>query len=263
MAVLRRNPDWAVQLFLQVCDHDDHRVLAGRYVPYFLRYTWSRYATELEPLLCRMVNCSDDDVAELGSYWAAVGHAAKGLYSTLAIACRSGTVPQRIGWARALVDLTKTDEWRQRAVEQLSAFFDDPDDVVSGKAAIVFHQNPGLFQHPLGVVVANGLADSRAFERDPSDLAMPLRQLQGSILQYGPTVVKMVMRATGKMAPLISDIRTRYALVSEAIPELLLRLYQEAEGPEHTELRYCCLNAWDKLLESQIVSHDQLRRIDW
>jgi hypothetical protein len=263
ISILKRNPDLAVRLLLGICDHVDDRILNGIYVPHFLKYVWDRYAAQIEPLLSRMIDSRNDKAVELGAYWSTAGHVAKGLFTVLANGCRNGTTAQRKGVARALVDLTKIEQWREAAVDSLPAMFNDPDDNVAKAAAHVFRRNPELLQCPLGRVTAAAFIDSGAFERDPSDLVLPLRDFQGSLAPYGPTISRIVGRASGAMASLISDIRTRYALVSRALPELLLRLYQEAEGPQHSELRSSALDAWDALLQSQIVSHDELERMDW
>ena len=258
----RWNMDSAVQLFLAVCDHRDDRVMSGYYVPEFLRYVWKRYSSDIEPLLCRMVDSHVNEVAELGAYRATGGWFTNVLYGELAERCRTGTVPMRKGFAKALADLSRVDEFRDSALEALPDFFDDTDEEVSNQAAHVFYRNAELLEHPAGIILALKLAQSQAFLRDPSDLLEPLHQYSGSLLPYMSVMIAVVDAAAGPLADLISNMQTRHARVSRMLPDLLLRLYQEADGQQNEQVRHQCLNAWDRLLESHVVGIDTLNVID-
>lgn len=258
----RWNIDSAVELFVSSCDHPDERVLSGLYVPHFLSRTWSRFPKSIEPLLRRMIDSANSDVAECGAYWATAGSVAKGLYVDLADTCCRGNVSQRTGVAGALVDLATTDEHRDAALQLLPQYFSDPDESVSNKAAHIFHRNTELLALPVGPSLALEIANSQAFHRDPSDLLMPLNRYAGSLLPYTEVMTAVVTAAAGPLASLNGDIQTRHAMVSRALPDVLLRLYQEADGAGNTVIRNVCLDAWDRLLESQVVSLDTLIAID-
>lgn len=260
--LVRWNVDSAVELFILACNHPDDRVLSGHYVPHFLSVIWSRYPKATEPLLRRMVGSTHSDAATLGAYWTTVGCVAEGLYSELAEACRNGTVPQRIGVAGALVDLSKVDKYRDSALKILPCFFSDPDESVSNKAAHIFYRNAEMLNQPTGPSLALELANSLAFQRDPSDLLMPLDRYAGSLLPYAEVMVAVANSASGILASLIRNHQTRHGIVSRVLPDILLRLYQEAEGVNNTEIRHRCLDAWDSLLKSQVVGLDTLNAID-
>ena len=209
-----------------------------------------------------MIDSANSDVAECGAYWATAGSVAKGLYVDLADTCCRGNVSQRTGVAGALVDLARTDEHRDAALQLLPQYFSDPDESVSNKAAHIFHRNSELLALPVGPSLALEFANSQAFHRDPSDLLMPLNRYAGSLLPFAEVMTAVVTAAAGPLASLIGDIQTRHAMVSRALPDVLLRLYQEADGAGNTVIRNVCLDAWDRLLESQVVSLDTLIAID-
>jgi hypothetical protein len=254
--------DSAVELFLIVCEHPDDGILSGIYAPFFLSLTWRRYSDSIEPVLRRMVESAQEDVSELGAYWAAGCYYSKGFYGDLAKTCRKGAVPQRKGFAKALADLTKIDECRDAALKILPDFFNDSDKSVSNQAAHVFYRNPDLLEYQAGPPLALNLVRSNAFQLDPSDLLRPLVQYSGSLLPYAEVMSAVVAAAAGPLASLIGNIQTRHAVVAHMLPNLLLRLYQEAEGQKNAAVRNRCLDAWDLLLQSQIVGLDTLDAID-
>jgi hypothetical protein len=59
------------------------------------------------------------------------------------------------------------------------------------------------------------------------------------------------------------DFSTGPSRALRLLPEILLRLYEQAEGPELRAVRNTCLDAWDSLLRDHVdASWDVLRRLD-
>jgi hypothetical protein len=161
-ALLRRDRDRAVELFVRSCDHHDDRVLAGMYVPDFLGHTWRGYAPALTPVVARMVGSALPHVAERGAFWATVGHIAAGLYSELAASSLQGNAPQRKGAANALAQLAREPEWRQTALPGLIACFADDEPKVVAQA-IAALRNEAVLGSPEGPALATAFVQSPAF----------------------------------------------------------------------------------------------------
>ena len=66
LSILRHNRDFAVELFLVLCQADE-RLLATRYVEIFLHYAGQTHFQQLEPVLSRMVESQVEDVARAGA----------------------------------------------------------------------------------------------------------------------------------------------------------------------------------------------------
>jgi len=252
----------AVRLFLQSCDHPDGRVLAGTYTNRFLRYTWNRHPDDLEPLLVRMIGSENEKAAEMAAFWVTAGKVGEGLYSNLAARCPTGSEAHQKGAARAMAQLLYRSESKQAALDSLLALLRDSNKAAGSEVADLLREEE-ILGSPEGPVLAEAFIRSPAIESDPGDFFYGLKNFSGSLVPYAPVLLAAIERLGGDLAPVTRDLSTRLSGAVRFLPEILLRLYEQAEGPELRPVRNTCLDAWDSLLRGQVgLSWDVLRRLD-
>lgn len=252
----------AVRLFLQSCDHPDNRVLAGMYTDQFLQHTWNWYPEDLTLLLGRMIESENENVAETGAFWTTVGQIGEGLYGGLAARCLAGSKILRKGAAEAMAQLLWWPEAKQRALRGLQDLLQDGAGAADIAVASLLRR-PEVLGSPQGPVLAEAFIRSSAMAHDPGDLFDGLRSFNGSLEPYASILLEAVQRLGGDLAPATRDHSQRLAGAVIFLPEVLLRLYEQAEGPELRQVRKMCLDAWDALLRGQVgLSWDVLRKLD-
>jgi len=259
--LLNVDRDRAVQLFLQSCDHPDERVLAGTYTNRFLRYTWNRHPDDLAPLLHRMIESENEEAAEMGAFWATAGQIGEGLYR-LAAQGLTGSEAHRKGAAKAMARLLKRPESKQAALRGLLDFLHNSDEVASDEVADLLREEE-ILESPEGPVLAEAYIRSSAMKDDPGDFFYGLKNFRGSLVPYASILLTAIGRLGSDLAPAARDLSTRLSGTVRFLPEILLRLYEQAEGPELRPVRNICLDAWDSLLRGQVgLNWDVLRKLD-
>jgi hypothetical protein len=257
LPLLRGDRDRAVQLFVHCCDHPDDRVLAGMYVMDFLHRTWKEFAAQLAPVLARMVASSDAEAAELGAFWVTVGHIAGGVYSDLAASCLQGDPAQRKGAGNALALLAHEPEWRQAALPGIAGLFSDPEPRVVAEVIDPLRQ-PAFLKSPDGPALAAAFVESPAFASYPRDLFYGLAEHCESLVPYAPAIQRAVARFADQFAA-----APERAINAWTLPPVLLRLYEQAEGPALKPVREACLDAWDLFLRGHLdLGRDLLGELD-
>ena len=252
----------AVRLFLQSCDHPDDWVLAGTYTNSFLRRAWNRHPDDLAPLLGRMIESDKPKVVERGAFWATVGQLGEGLYGELAARCLAGSKAHRKGAAKAMAQLLGRPESKELALRGLENLLQQRDEAAGHEIASLLREEE-ILSSSEGPVLAEVYVRSSALEHNPGDLFYALRNFSGSLIPYAPTLLAAVQRLGGDLAPATRDQSTRLSGAVRFLPEVLLRLYEQAEGPELRQIRNVCLDAWDALLRGQVgLSWDVLRKLD-
>lgn len=262
LPLLNVDRDRAVQLFLRSCDHPDDQVLSGTYTNRFLKYTWNRHPDHLESLLDRMIGSDNEKVVEIGAFWVTAGQLGEGLYGGLAARCLAGNEAHRRGAAKAMVQLLWRPESKQRALRGLLDLLHHSDEAAGKEVAHLLREEE-ILASPEGSRLAEAYVQSSAMENNPGGLFYGLRNFTGSLVPYASILLKAVQRLGGDLAPATRDFSTRLSGAVRFLPEILLRLYEQAEDPKLGSVRKTCLDAWDSLLRGQVgVSWDVLRRLD-
>jgi NACHT domain-containing protein len=262
LPVLNIDRNRAVRLFLQSCDYPDARVLAGTYTNRFLRYTWNRHPDDLEPLLARMIESENEKAAEMGAFWATAGKVGEGLYGNLAARCLTGSKAHRKGAAEAMAQLLHRPESKQAALDGLLALLRDSNKAADSQVVDLLREEE-ILGSPEGPVLAEAYIRSSAFEDDPGDFFYGLKHFSGLLVPYAHILLEALQRLGGDLAPATRDLSTRLSRAVRFLPEILLRLHEQAEGPELRPVRNTCLDAWDSLLRGQVgLNWDVLRRLD-
>lgn len=254
----------ALDLFLNSCSGVDDLFLANPFLMECMSYLWRVEVDRIAPLLERMIASEIPKVAKRAAKIAIYGLVTKDCFRALAQQAIDGTVPQRSGAAQAIADLIDVPEWRGKCFDLFVKFCHDREEDVSARVSQVLRSGDELLQSTDGSRFANALVNSPAFERDSWSLVHGLEQYSGSLLPYAETIEVAVRRfCQFERSGTAADSRDHHMTDHDLAP-LLLRFYQQTEGPQHRDLRNICLDAWDNLLKTSGFhgSSTQLNLID-
>ncbi len=260
-AIGKHDLDCALGLLVRAYDGTDPAVLAVHYGPFLVRAVWRR-ESELTPVLERALRSSAEKAVELAAYWATVGNATEGMYTTLAQIAASGTPRQRVGVVRALVDVAQHENYRTASLAKLMPFLNDGDEHVLDAADSIFRRD-GFLDMKEAPAFAHEFARSPAFRRDPTSLLHQLEEYEGSLLSFADAIEASVVQLSGVLAASTQSMANHNAMAGRDIATILLRLYQQSESASDRDLSRRCLDQWDALLKARVgMGQDVLTKID-
>ena len=239
LAVLTRDRDLAIDLFIELCNADDE-LLATRFVENFLKYGVQTHFQRLEPVLSRMMASGIDDVAAAGSRWACFASLTVNEALALGQSCANGSKLLRLGAAEVYSVNLKVSALRAECETMLAAFFDDPDKEVRDAAAACFRRfdGPELRDYP---DLIERYAQSAAF----GTTLNPLITALGKTTATMPGIILMVCERFFEIAGRdAADIRTMASANSSSTAELVVRAYSLTS--DH-EVKSRCLDLIDRM----------------
>ena len=239
LGVLRHNRDFAVELFLELCDADE-RLLATQLFEDFFRYAIPTHFTELEPVLDRMVKSADEAVATAGARWSCYASLTVDEALPLASQCPSGSKSQRLGAAEVYAANLRLSAHRSVSEEMLGKLFHDSEVEVRREAARCFYGFEGRELGDYTSLVVEFI-QSPAFEPEHNPLFDALEKTTAQI----PDVVLMACdRVFELAAEKTGDLSTAVAGTSSNIAKLIVRVYSRTTEPS---VRSRCLDIIDKM----------------
>lgn len=239
LGVLRHNRDLAVELFLELCDADE-RLLATRLFEDFFKYAVPTHFSELEPVLTRMLQSQNDDVATSGALWACYASLTVEDALPLAAQCPSGSKPQRLGAAEVYAANLKLSAHRSVSEEMLKRLFHDAEAEVRQEAARCFYGFEGRELREYESLVAEYI-QSPAFEPEHNPLFYALEKTTADV----PNVVLDACERVFELAAIkTGDLTSAVAGTSSTIAKLIVRVYSRTTDPT---LKSRCLDIIDKM----------------
>ena len=230
LGVLRHNRDLAVELFIELCDADE-KLLATRYVESFLKYAVQTHYGQLEPILSRMIESSNEDVATAGARQVCLASLTVEEALGLAHRCFSGPEALRQGAAAIYCANLKAATYREECEGMLRTLFSDPSPEVRSAASRCFLEfeaaELGRYQ---GLIAA--YIESPAFDSE-----------------FNP-LIHALEATTAKMPEITLDTCERYLDLTETyaegteISKLVVRVYSQASD---SHLRSRCLDIIDRM----------------
>ena len=239
LGVLRHNRDWAVELFVELCDADE-RLLATHLFEIFLKYAGPTHFAQLEPVLARMMKSADETVATAGALWSCYAALTVEEALTFASRCVSGSKPQRLGAAEVYAANLRLSAHRSVSEQMLVRLFSDCEAEVRQEAARCFYGFEGreLREHEN---LIEEYIQSPAFESEYNPLFDALEKTTASM----PNVVLMACERVFELAAdKTGDISTAVAATSSTIAKLIVRVYSRTTD---SSLRSRCLDIIDKM----------------
>ena len=239
LRVLRHDRDLAVDLFLKLCDTDE-RLLVTAPVKKFLRCSGPTHFKQLEPLLSRMINSTDEAVATAGALQICLSSLDNEAALRLGRFCINGSAALRLGAAEVFATNVKWPQFRARCEKMLVSFFSDSDAQVRRESARCFCHFEGndveQFQS-----LADAFMDSLAFKQEHRALFESLKQ---STANVPDTILKACERLIGLADENLSTLDFKSVVNLADVIALVLRVYSKAEDAE-TQRR--CLDLIDSL----------------
>ena len=239
LGVLRHDRDFAVELFLELCDADE-RLLATPHVEAFLKYAVQTHFDQLEPILRRMVESEYEAVAAAGACWVCYASLTVEEAKALSELCVSGSKPQRLGAAKVYAANLKQSAHRSVSWEMLVRLFSDGEAEIRNEAARCFYGFEGRELRDYEQLVEEFIR-SPSFTPEHNPLFRALENTTANI----PTVVLLACERVFELAAgRTGDISTAVAGTSGAIAKLIVREYSRTTDPA---LRSRCLDIIDKM----------------
>lgn len=238
-AVLNYDWDLAVELFERLCDTED--VLLGtREIENFLFYAAQTHFGQLKPILERMVNSNDVNVAAAGARQACVTSLDVEEAQPLAERCLSGTETQREGAAEVYSVNLKTARYRFVCEDALAQLFADESEKVRSEASKCFYRfddaQLGQYENLTEVFI-----QSDAFASEHGRLIHALEQTTAELPEVPILTCERFLDIVGGDA---ADIRASAARHADDVVQILVRAYNQSRSPE---MQARCLNLFDRM----------------
>ena len=244
--LLRHDRDKAVELFLQLVDVDDDRLLCSHFVEMFLYYALQTHLEQLAPVVTRMLASENEDVAFAGAVRGCLvelvqGEAEHG-WTEL---CLEGSGALRTGATEVFAANITVAHHREICQANLIVLFSDEDSGVRKAAAGCFRtiggEMIGEYFH-----LVQAFVESPTFSEESNDLFFALDEAKKSIPELTCLVCEAWLNDATLFAP---DSQGWFAGVNN-IENLVVRTYTQAMQGMDVELQSRGLDLVDKMLES-------------
>jgi hypothetical protein len=241
------DPATAVQWLVNACEKDE-RVGACHDARDLYNAAFPGHSDKLEPLIRRMVRSSDSETANVGAIQVAARHIFFGLFSDDLEECCAGSVSQRKGVAHVAAELVAAPQHSAKARALAVKFFDDSDKEVREELGRISRSDEILRQAGNEQFLCD-YVKSAAFREEPRRLLHTLGQYTGRLTDLANLIHTMAVELAIERS---RDPADPVFYAANEFSSILLRLYEEANGPERVDLRDTCLDLWDLLLERRI-----------
>jgi len=256
LATLRHDSEAANTWALRAAEGHE-ALLACSTFDRFLRFACGRHPERMEKMLLRMLTSPRDDVVFVASRHATALYLVHGQMEEVITEFTRGIVPQRRGAAQVAAALMDRREYHQNARAILVELMDDDSDEVLSECAEAFRDTSmDLFAEAPDFLEA--YASSRAFIQQPTLLLRRLHDYTGSLVPFAHCVLSVCRSLSESHGNNVEQNRQRSWGADHYLPPILLRLYDQASN--ESKVRELCLDAWDNLLRSRVVSAFSLMR---
>jgi len=244
LPVLNADRDYAVSLFLLLCDVEGDALLGTRFIPEFLHYACHTHLPMLLPLIERMVSSEVPSAVEAGTYIACGAALIDTAAETLADSCLCGAESMRKAASDVAAANVRSGPNRPRSVSALKTFFNDESKDVRTSAAHCFRQFQGDDLADFTDLVSSFIA-SRAFEEETFGFFHALEETTALL----PDEVCLAFeRSIELMSSISTAERVRSGRFMDHDGKILLRLYDRTTDQG---VKRRCLDLID-----QISRHD-------
>lgn len=250
--------DLAMEVFLMACSHQEDAVLCSHYLNNFLSYTIIDYWQKLKPLIERMIQSNNQDVAKSGAAWATVAWSKNGIMDDIVSLCMKSRKWHRMGVAEAITNAVARGINRPEVHQRLKSLFEDKDNDVRAVCSRIFRITD-FFEQQAAVSIAETFLKHRAQDDDMDNLLYGMDSIKGKLKKYSSIILEIADLFSGQMSTSARDYRTSRPIEAGQLSKLLLRLYDQTE--DDRELRKKCLDAWDGMLREGI-GYDIFLKID-
>ena len=242
LGVLRHDRDYAVELFLRLCETEDI-LLGTRFVEEFLYYALNTHLDQLRPILDRMLNSSTPEAAEAGARLACLAGLDVEGAADLADRCLSGSEIHRKGAATIFAGRLTQVHMRVVCEDGLRRLFSDPAKDVRTQAAECF-RNIESDQFGDYVELAQSFVTSPAYADAYGPLLSALEDSTAKLPEFACSACDKFLDLVGADAGRISAYASFEA---DRASKLIVRAYAQAEGNEPLQSK--CLDVIDRMFQ--------------
>lgn len=241
----------AVNWFLSACSHPDRQILLCRNAVSFVNYAQNEFWPRLFPVFEELLQSSTEKLAKHAASRITLNWITRDANQEAVNSCLMGTVPQREGVAEMVAQEIGHNGPCDRTLPLLKRLLHDEEVSVRKEASSFAHFVDALAREN-AINAVEAYLDSPAFSEDPSDLTRELANLSGSVLPFA----NVILRYCDKLAKDVSDqtrgIQHSLSLYMDKLVQVLLRLYDQAQTAQHSEIQSRCLDTWDLLLMHRV-----------
>lgn len=250
IALLKSDRELAVNLFLQYCEAE-FVLSQDPYVEQFLYFALSTHFDALLPLLTRMLNSENAEVAIMGARQICLTSLVQEAAQPIAESCLSGTLEQRKGVAEIYAANVNEAAYRRYCEERLVRLFNDDNEAVRSEAARCFRT---FEASEIGdqISLIEAFVQSPTFVTEHGHVIDALRKSTATLPDITYLVCERFLDIAGADA---ADIRTRSAVEAEHISQLIVRLYSQSRNDE---MQTRCLNLIDHMTQLHIIGLDKV-----
>jgi hypothetical protein len=250
IAVLKHDRELAIRLFTQLCDSEDV-LLKTHYVDRFLFYALQTHFEKLRPLVERMINSLEPEVATVGARQACLASLFVEEARPLAERCISGTEAQQMGASEVCAANLRTASFRSVCEEVLIALFNSPYEKVRSEAGTCFH---GFEGKDLGAYeeLVNAFVQSPAFASHYFHLIYALDQTTAKLPNVTCLACERFLNTFGRES---GDIRTGHAADANMVCRLIVRAYSQTRD-EGLQTR--CLDVIDRMVQTRALGFEKV-----
>jgi hypothetical protein len=258
LPVLNIDKDQAVAWFCEACE-DDLKVAASPKAVLFFNYTVSSHFDQIAPLIRAMVRSPLDEVSQEGAEEVTARSLFHGLFEQELTECREGTIPHRKGVAQIAAHFLNDKKYSVRCQELLLPLLDDPEKDVRSETVNMFHSK--AFQEDISnkdFMVS--YIRSKAFADDSSRIVHSLKEFPGSLVLLAEIIFVICEVFSTTLREKSREMGSRVPHTVSDICSLLLRLYEQSQATNNTEIANRCLDIWDMLFENRVGIIRELTR---
>lgn len=238
--VLRYDRDLAVRLFRSLCEIDEDRLLATRYVERFLGYALRTHFADLLPIVERMISSPVAEVATAGARRACVAALVLEGAMSFVRTCLHGGAALRLGAAEVFSVNLREGAFRSSCENALAKLFNDSDKKVREKAATCFDQLHGVDLASYAELIEK-CARSEAFGDRPYHLIQALVENTEPLPEVTCLVCERFVEVFGEQA---TTIQTSARGEATRVSQVLVRVYHQTGAPL---LKARCLDLIDRM----------------
>ena len=249
VGLLRHDPKLAVELFAELADRTEDRILATRYAHDFMRYRGAIDFGVLHPTIRRMLDSELPAVRKEGAVQAALVALSEAAAQPLVEQSLRGATQTRTGVALVYAANLTTARHRARCEEGLRTLFDDSDNEVRAAASEAIERLGGPDVRELEPLV-RAFLDSCAFEDKPEVVLRALGAAE-------PLPAALAIDANRRVLTRLqtpSDLRTSDAALARELSDVLIRAYVDAPD----DMRNGALDVLDDALKLGLYGTDRL-----
>ena len=245
------NRDQAFEWFVVGCSHPDHRILLSADAISFVNHAQSSFWPRLAPKFAELLTSAIEKAAKHAASRFTINWILNDACPEVLQSCLQGTIVQREGVADLVAQEIGHNGPNEKTLPLLKRLLHDDVESVR-KEASSFIQFADVLTKDNAIQAVEAYLDSPAFSDSPADLTRELADLPGSVLPFANVILRFCEKLAKDLADQTRGMQHALSLYIDKLVQVLLRLYDQAQTGQHSEIQSRCLDTWDLLLKHRV-----------